>query len=248
MNFTMFKFTKTLITFFLWGIISLFFTLICIPFVLLPEKIRFSKSNPFFFLGYIWNKLLILSSFLKIKVINQENLPSIKTPSIIIANHCSALDIFLLEALIGNQPHFWISKDTYAKIPLFNIIVKRMHIFVKRDDSIHSAKAFVKILQLMKTNSKHLLLFPEGKRFNDGKIHDFMPGVSLFAKKLNLPVIPILIKGTNKIFPKKSFLIDSTASEVKLIVGKPFYYKNESKEEDFVFTMQEWFTQTLDSV
>ena len=244
-NIYMIKLIKTFITFLFWFIIFLVFTIICLPFSFLPPKIRYQKNNPFFFLSFIWNKLLYLVSFIKIKIIDRQNLPTLKTPSIIVANHASALDVFLLETVIGNQPHIWLSKDSYSKIPLFGTLMKRMHVVVKRENPKLAAKAIVKAMQLVKLGPKHIVMFPEGTRFDDGKIHPFMPGFTIFAKKLNMPIVPILITGTNKIFPKKNLLIDSTATEVKLVIGKPIYYEHEYSEKEFSKKVHNWFTKTL---
>ena len=240
----MIKIIKTYTTFLLWFIIFFMFTIICLPLSFLPPKIRYQKYNPFFFLNFVWNKLLVLVAFIKVEIMNKQNLPTLKTPSIIIANHASALDIFLLESTIGNQPHIWLSKDSYGKIPLFGTLMKRMHVLVKRENTKLAARAIVKGMQLVKLGPKHIIMFPEGTRFDDGKIHPFMPGFAIFAKKLKMPVVPILITGTNKIFPKKSLFIDSTATKVKLIIGKPIYYENEYSDKEFSEKVHGWFTKT----
>ena len=242
----MIKTIKTYTTFLLWIIIFPFFTIISIPFSFLPKKIKYHKYNPLFFLSFIWNNLVVISSFVKVQIIDKQNLPTLTTPSIIIANHASAFDIFLLEAIVGNQPHVWLSKDSFRKIPLFGIIVKNMHILVKRENPKLAARAIVKGMQLVKQGPKHIIMFPEGTRFDDGEIHPFMPGFTIFAKKLKMPVVPILITGTNKLFPKKSLFVDSTATKVKLIIGKPISYEHEHSDKEFIEKTHEWFTKTCD--
>jgi 1-acyl-sn-glycerol-3-phosphate acyltransferase len=189
----------------------------------------------YFFLTTLWTKLLVATAFLDIHIEGKDNVPKFPdNPSIIIANHSSALDIFLLESLIGTYPHMWILKDLYTKIPLFNILVKRMHVPVKRENPRHAIRSLYKVYELCRGKKNHVILFPEGKRYDDGKIHQFLSGFAILAKKLNRPVIPIIIGGVYKIFPKKRLIIDSKASQVKLIIGKPFVYQNDETEKEFI--------------
>ena len=238
---------KTITTYFLWIIIFPTFTLLCLPITFLPKQTRL-HNRFYFFLTTIWNKLLLRSAFVKEEIKGKRNLPKYpNSPSIIIANHSSALDIFLLESLIGTYPHTWISKDSFGKIPFFGTIIKRMHVLVKRESPKQAAQALVKTYQQAKLGPKHIIIFPEGTRHDDGKIHALMPGFAILAKKLNWPVIPITIKGVHKIFPKKSLLIDSNASNVKLVVGKPIFFAQKETSSDFIKKAEDWFRKTLEN-
>lgn len=44
-----------------------------------------------------------------------------------------------------------------------------------------------------------ILLFPEGRRSEDGQIDTFLPGVAMMASKLNLPVVPVRLTGLDKV-------------------------------------------------
>ncbi|MCK4650585.1 1-acyl-sn-glycerol-3-phosphate acyltransferase [Candidatus Babeliales bacterium] len=200
----------------------------------------------YFFLTNIWNRLLIFFSFIFLRVDGEENLSKYPdNPSIIIANHSSALDIFLLESILGSYPRVWFSKASYEKIPIFNIFLKKMHILVKRKNPKDAFRALYKAYDLLKLSSRHLVMFPEGRRYDDGKIHNFFSGFAILAKKLNRPVIPITIVGTNKIFPKNRFVIDAKASDVKIVIGKPIKMKHDEMEKDFVKRIHDWYTKCI---
>lgn len=235
------KTVKTIITYICWAIVCLTFTLLCIPFALLPKSIRY-ENRFYFFLTMVWTKLLVWSAFLDVKIEGKENLPKFpNSPAIIVANHSSSLDIFLLEALLGTYPHMWLTKDLYAKVPLFNILVKRMHVPVKRENPRDAIRSLFKAYEIARDKKNHIILFPEGKRYDDGKVHQFLSGFAVLAKKLKRPVIPVFIDGVYKIFPKKRLIIDSRASQVKLIIGKPFFYKKDETEKEFVNRIRDWF-------
>jgi 1-acyl-sn-glycerol-3-phosphate acyltransferase len=47
-------------------------------------------------------------------------------------------------------------------------------------------------------------MFPEGTRSPDGKVKDFKLGAFEMALKKKVPILPIVISGTNKALPKYS--------------------------------------------
>lgn len=243
----MLSYIKTPISFAAWFCISLVFTLLCIPLTYLPAPKRYT-NRLYFFLTTVWNKLLLIFSFIHIKVRGEEHLPKFPdAPAIIICNHTSALDIFALEHLVGTYPHIWLTKASYTKIPLFSILLKRMHVPVERDNALAAGKAFLKIYKQAKGLSSHIMLFPEGRRHSDGKIHEFNHGFALLAKKLNRPVIPVKITGLHEIFPKgtalraNKFPIDYHAARPTLTVGKPMVIQENESIDDFAHRVREWY-------
>jgi long-chain acyl-CoA synthetase len=47
-----------------------------------------------------------------------------------------------------------------------------------------------------------VLIFPEGRRTEEGEIGPFMPGVGMIAARLGVPVIPVRLKGLDKILQR----------------------------------------------
>jgi 1-acyl-sn-glycerol-3-phosphate acyltransferase len=238
----MFLYVKTIRTYIFWAIICTTFTLLCIPLTFLPLKNR--RSRLYFFLTDFWSKMLVFWSFLIVKTKGEENLPKFpQQPAIFVMNHASAIDIFLAEDLLGTYPHIWMSKHEYSKIPLFGILMKRMHVPVNRENPRAAVKALIKTYEQAKFSGAHVLMFPEGTRYSDGKVHDFLPGFAVLAKKLNRPVIPVAIHESHKIFPKNSFLIDPRAADIKIEVGQPLNLQENESEKEFVERVRGWFVQ-----
>ena len=184
-------------------------------------------------------------SFIRVQVHGKENLPQYpKSPSIIVMNHTSCLDIFIMEKLF-RYPHIWLTKSVYTKIPLFSILLHRMHVLVKNENNIAAAQALLQAHRLAKNVSSHIFIFPEGARFDDGKIHEFNPGFALLAKKLNRPVIPILIQGFHKILPKNKIRIDYRAAKAELTIGKPIFIQKNETRDDFSNRVHSWFQNRL---
>jgi 1-acyl-sn-glycerol-3-phosphate acyltransferase len=190
--------------------------------------------------------LILFFNSIKYKIQGKNNLLHFShQPAIYIANHSSSLDIPMLEVILQDQPKIWISKTSYTKIPIFGFILKRMHIAVDRDNLFSTKKVLTQTIELTENQNRHLLIFPEGRRFDDGKIHRFLPGFAVLAKKLNRPVIPIAIHGFNKILPKNKLCLDSTAGAAKISIGAPISHSDFATREEFVHHIQEWFEKEL---
>jgi len=44
-----------------------------------------------------------------------------------------------------------------------------------------------------------LLIFPEGRRTNQGEINPFRPGIGMIGARLDLPVVPVRLEGLDRI-------------------------------------------------
>ena len=104
---------------------------------------------------------------------------------------------------------------------------------VDRENNMLAARAFLRAFHQAKNINSHIILFPEGKRHNDGKIHDFHPGFALLAKKLNRPVIPIRLTDLHKIIPKGKILINYHSAKPTMVIGKPLYIRDDESIYDF---------------
>lgn len=239
---------KTCITYSICTIAIPLFMIPCCILALMPTSKRYDNVL-YFKLTQMLARIMVWATFIRYTVTGREHLPTYPMlPAIIISNHISALDIPLIETLIGSYPHVWMSKAEYKKIPLLGFLLQRMHILVHRQDAIQGRKALVNMLNLVKNHPRHAILFPEGTRHQDGNIHAFHPGFAVLAQKLKQPVIPIVISGIHKIFPKKSLIIDSSCNMVRINIGKPIYFPEHMEPAEFVKQVQQYFQITLENI
>jgi len=59
-----------------------------------------------------------------------------------------------------------------------------------------------------------LLIFPEGERTRTGAIQPFQPGVGMIASRLRLPLIPIRLRGVDRVLPRGSRVVHPGPVEV----------------------------------
>jgi len=73
-----------------------------------------------------------------------------------------------------------------------------------------------------------IMVFAEGTRSPDGKIHPFKKGGFVLAIDYGLPILPITINGSRKVLPKGSVVF--TPGEIDVIVGDPIDTKGYTRE------------------
>jgi len=236
---------KSIITYILWGLICFPIMCLCALFAFIPESWRYDNKIIFRMFSF-FAKTIMRTTMLRIKITGQENLPNHPScPAIVIANHSSAFDIPIVDMLFGSYPRMWMSKKSYIRIPIFGFLVKRMHIPIDKA-SLHGARQSLEIAhQRASQGARHIMIFPEGKRYDDGKIHKFYSGFAILTQKLGRPVIPIVIGGLHKVFPKGSFFIASSGQEIKINIGKPIHFDKTQTSAEITATMHSYFEEEL---
>jgi len=238
--FMIYHYIRASITYAIWVLVGLPFFLCCFVLVLFPATVRYD-NRLFFWMSSRLSWMLIWATGVKLNVIHKNRVPKYpKQPSIFVMNHASALDIPLVEMLVGSYPHIWMSKAEYGKIPFFGVILRRMHVIANRLSPQQGARALSKIKNLAQNKLRHILLFPEGARFSDGRIHPFFGGFAALAKKLGRPIVPVYIKNAHKVLAKDAFLINNTVS-LRLTVGPSFTYGAQESDQTFKQRVHEWF-------
>lgn len=159
-----------------------------------------------------WNPLW------KLVVTGRENIQKGKN-YIIVANHQSLLDILAVTAALPLNFKFLAKKELFY-IPFMGWAMA-MAGYVPVDRASHESgkKAVRKIGGLLKKGLS-VLLFPEGTRSPDGKIHAFKMGAFKIAHEHDLEILPVVIDGTGTALPKKSLFLRRRSLFV-VSIGKP---------------------------
>jgi len=121
---------------------------------------------------------------------------------VIVSNHQSQLDILVAFHLF--IPFKWVSKTEVFNLPFigWNMRLNR-YIKLKRGDKVGTARMFADCEKsLVQGNS--IFIFPEGTRSKTGELKPFRSGAFFLAKKMAVPILPVVISGTNAALPKHS--------------------------------------------
>ncbi len=155
--------------------------------------------------GPVWNagryliKLFVKTIFKvygRLSVQGLEHLPA-KGPFIIAPNHLSLADAPSVMAAVswkvGSQT-FFLGASEYFSGPVTSRAAKLIQVIpVDMDTRLYNA---LQLSAYVLRQGKILCVFPEGTRARDGRLHEFKKGVGIIAKELNVPIVPVAIKGT----------------------------------------------------
>ncbi len=121
---------------------------------------------------------------------------------IFIANHTSMMDVLLPAILHPHHPLVFIGKQELEKIPIFNIIYRRIAVMVDRKDPKSRAAVYEKSAQRMNEGNS-IVLFPEGGVPDDTSIvlDRFKDGAFKLAEKHNYPIAVYAFVGPKEMFP-----------------------------------------------
>ena len=143
----------------------------------------------------------------RIRIEGRENIRKGAT-YMVVSNHQSQLDILVAFRIFF---HFkWVSKIEIFKIPIigWNMSLNR-YIKLKRGDK-ESIEKMMKECEDRIDEGSSVYFFPEGTRSRDGSVKEFKLGAFQLAKKKRIPILPIVIGGTNKALPKYSLNFHGT--------------------------------------
>ena len=74
----------------------------------------------------------------------------------------------------------------------------------------------------MSYEQRNLILFPEGTRGNPGELLPFKKGAARFALNLNKPILPAVIYGSHKIWPRGKVFF-GMPTRIKVFILEPIY-------------------------
>jgi 1-acyl-sn-glycerol-3-phosphate acyltransferase len=138
-----------------------------------------------------------------------------RRPYVVIANHESYADIFLISCFPWEMK--WMSKDTMFKIPCMGWMMHMAGdiklIRGKRESAIDA------IQQCRDRLGKRVsvMIFPEGSRSNTWEMLPFKDGAFRLAIEGGFPILPIAVAGTRHAMAKGSFRFQRARALAKLL-------------------------------
>lgn len=179
-----------------------------------------------YFGGVVWSRLNGILTPMLVKVYGKENIDR-KRSYVIISNHQSIYDIFLIYGWLGIDIK-WVMKKELAKVPGVGFGSKKVgHIFIDRSNTRVALESLNNAKRLL-VNGTSVVIFPEGTRSKTGIPGSFKKGAFKLALELGLPILPVSIIGTKNILPTGT--IDLRPGKAKLIIHKPLEITNYSEE------------------
>jgi 1-acyl-sn-glycerol-3-phosphate acyltransferase len=140
-----------------------------------------------------WLIRRIFNLIARVEVRGYENLP--KEGSFVIAtNHLGIVDVPIAFYAVDRWDMFVMIGEKWQNVGLFRWVGKYFN-FVFIDRFNPDIKTLRRVISLMQENNI-LVIAPEGTRSRTGSLIEAKPGASYLATKLNRPIVPVGITGT----------------------------------------------------
>ncbi len=133
--------------------------------------------------------------FCRCKSKGQENIPD--EACIIVANHRSALDgVFITSQmrLLSARKTFIFAKAKHWKSRFARFMAEKNNVILmdinkNLTDSLRQMAAALK-------GGQKVIIFPEGTRSKDNRLHEFRDTFAILSRTLNVPIVPVAIEGS----------------------------------------------------
>lgn len=132
-----------------------------------------------------------------------QNLP--EGPAIITPNHQSFFDGLFVTAFLKRKmikSTYFYAKRKHVKNRFLKFMAHRNNVIIM-DTNFDLKESIQKMAAVLKEGKK-IIIFPEGTRTTTGKLGDFKKTFAILSKELNVPVIPVAIKGAYDALPAGS--------------------------------------------
>jgi 1-acyl-sn-glycerol-3-phosphate acyltransferase len=140
-----------------------------------------------------WLIRRIFNLIARVEVRGYENLPE-EGSFIITTNHLGIIDVPIAFYALDRWDMFVMIGEKWQNVGLFRWVGKYFN-FVFIDRFNPDIKTLRKVISLMEENNI-LVIAPEGTRSRTGSLIEAKPGASYLAAKLNRPIVPVGITGT----------------------------------------------------
>jgi long-chain acyl-CoA synthetase len=188
------------------------------------------------------------------RVIGRENLRGLRGPLLVISNHVADVDVgFIQTALPARIRHklatatggealeklrspdperVWLRR-IYNRVQ-WTLGVALLNLFpLPRQSGFRKSFAYAGAAV---DRGYSVLVFPEGKHTEDGKLRPFRTGVGLLANNLRVPILPMRIDGLFEI--KQAGKKFAAPGKIQVHIGKPVQFSPESDPEEIARAAQ----------
>lgn len=202
----------------------------------LPERWRRDNRLIFWLLDATY-KGVVRALLVRVTIVGKKHIPP--APAIFVANHESSLDIPVMGSLMNGQPHIWYVLDRFSRTPFLGCMVRRLSVSVDQSSALKASRSLITGIRLVQGTRRNTIIFPEGGRYVDGKIHDFFSGFAIIAQKTGQPVVPVMLYNLGAILPPKSIFL--RPHPLRVVIGEPFVLQPDETTEAFTARVRAWF-------
>lgn len=173
---------------------------------ILHEKVHLKLPSTWF-TGQIalWFSRIFFRIYFRFSARGTENIPD--GPCIIAPNHQSFFDGMFVAAFLrysqARKTYFY-AKEKHIRQPWLKFLANRNNIIIM-DLNNNLKESIQKMAEVLRSN-RNIIIFPEGTRTFNGKLGDFKKTFAILSSELNVPIVPVSIKGAYEALPRGRFI------------------------------------------
>ncbi|MCK5075507.1 MAG: AMP-binding protein [Calditrichia bacterium] len=169
---------------------------------------------------------IIFKSYFRLKGEGTNNIP--EGPVILAPNHQSYFDGLFVAVFLKNKlmkKTYFYAKEKHIRKRWVKFIADRNNVIIM--DINRDLKASIQKMASLLKEKRNIIIFPEGTRSQDGNLGKFKKTFAILSRELNVPVVPISIKGAFDALPKGKKL-PRPFKKIKVKFLEPVYPENHS--------------------
>lgn len=116
----------------------------------------------------------------------------------------------------------FLALDALFKKPLLNKVISSLNAYPIAGKNF-DVQSFKIVADLLKKEA-HIAIFPEGTRATEDKLRPLKAGVVVLALQSEVPIIPLYIHGSGKIWPRQH-LFPKLWGNLACIIGSPIDWR-----------------------
>ena len=193
------------------------------------------KETPWWYRVLWFVGLIVFKSLFRFTVEGEEKIP-LRGGAVVAANHRSYLDPIVLALLTPRKINFMAKEELFGNA-LFGYAIDKLGALPVRREKL-DRHTYQRVLRILK-RGEIFAFFPEGTRSISGKLGDLKEGPVRIALHSKVPIIPVVIIGTEKILPPGVKIM--RWGKIRAKVGNPILPQTSGKKEkeDISRTLQE---------
>lgn len=143
----------------------------------------------------------------------RENVP-MKGGLIVASNHISFWDPPLVGTAVGRELHF-LAKEELFRNAVFGSLIRSFNAIPIRR-GVADLSGLNKAMEVLRAG-RALIMFPEGSRMRDGRLHRARPGVGMLAAGTDARILPCYIAGSDR---PRQWLLRRAKLQVRIGVAR----------------------------
>ena len=143
------------------------------------------------------------------------------TPTLYVCNHASILDIFV-GIWMSRVGTCGVAKKEIVYYPFFGqFFWLAGHLTLDRSNNKRAVGALEKLVGFVARHKLSVYIWPEGTRSRDGRLLPFKRGAFHLALATKLPIVPIVLTGTQRAWPNRTLTLYKTTVNIQFLPPIP---------------------------